>query len=187
MAICACGPILRFRDETSPIVCYSWAVFRTALATFLLISPLATAVPLCPEGEQSLVSEDAAGPDAADLTAPLDLDAASLGELEIVPCALMDSGTFGPVCVDAVGYLVTDGGAVLCQFSSNDMTIFDDMRAVAPVGHTALIQIDFWEVAALDTQRDDAGRVVSRLMRAVHPAPGRSDTQTVLSVWVPPA
>lgn len=87
-----------------------------ALGVLLLAAPQAAAVRVCDDDDGSRMSlAESSGHAASEAEAlPAD-DDPSLDPRVIVPCAFVESGVYGPLCLDASGYLITQTGVVLCE------------------------------------------------------------------------
>jgi hypothetical protein len=119
----------------------------------LLLSAEGLAVPLC--------DNDPPAPTAAlGATAPQGMTLAEdeLAEADgpadehvLIPCAFVDSGVYGPVCLDASGYLVTTNGVVLCEVRGlPDEGVVEDEREVESVPTpSGLVPFGGGSVAAL--------------------------------------
>lgn len=95
------------------------------LMSLLLACASARAVPVCEqEREQSVEMTLTASDDGEALadaeTARAPEDGPAVLPVEILPCSVVDSGALGPTCLEASGYLITQGGQVLCQVAVTD-------------------------------------------------------------------
>jgi len=102
-----------------------------SLAAFLcvlLFGGNAFALPLCDSDREQSVEVESPGPTAPSLNEGVADDAPpEEALLEILPCSVVDSGAFGPTCVDAAAYIITQRGNVLCQVAIPDGTnVFSD-------------------------------------------------------------
>lgn len=79
------------------------------------------------------LAESDADSDLSDRDA-IDAADAPIDERAIIPCAFVESGVYGPLCLDASGYLVTTSGVVLCEVRGlPDEGIVDAEREVESV------------------------------------------------------
>lgn len=119
----------------------------------LLLSFEGLALPLC-DGETNTVSAAAVKTTVTHQRvqpiSPHEMSFAGMDEPEpvdevnervLIPCAFVESGVYGPVCLDASGYLITTQGVVLCEVRGlPDEGIIDEALAVeATPCQTALL------------------------------------------------
>ncbi len=74
------------------------------LVATMLAASSGLALPLCSADEDE-------GHSSAEDPAP----EPAIEDTMILPCAALENGVWGQVCLDGQGYLVTDAGVVLCQ------------------------------------------------------------------------